>query len=83
MCIRDSTKPFNEISGVVSQIQGALASARRIFDLLDLPDEDADDEMARVVGVGDVYKRQVWGCAVKRDCNVLTCVAFTHAVTFL
>ena len=46
------TKPFNEISGVVSQIQGALASARRIFALLDLPDEDADDEMVRAVEVG-------------------------------
>lgn len=46
------TKPFNEISGVVSQIQGALASARRIFALLDLPDEDADDEVARAVEVG-------------------------------
>lgn len=35
------TKPFNEISGVVSQIQGAYASARRVFSLLDAPEEDA------------------------------------------
>ena len=27
------TKPFNEISGVVTQIQGAFASARRVFAL--------------------------------------------------
>ena len=29
------TKPFNEISGVVTELQNALASAQRIFDLLD------------------------------------------------
>ena len=36
------TKPFNEISGVVSQIQGAYASTRRVFSLLDA-DEIAPD----------------------------------------
>ena len=29
------TKPFNEISGVVAEFQAALASARRVFDMLD------------------------------------------------
>ena len=29
------TKPFNEISGVVTELQNALASAQRIFDFLD------------------------------------------------
>ncbi|MGI6230814.1 MAG: ABC transporter ATP-binding protein [Tractidigestivibacter sp.] len=32
-------KPFNEISGVVTQLQTALASARRLFALLDAEDE--------------------------------------------
>lgn len=32
------TKPFNEISGVLTELQGALAGAARIFDLLDAPD---------------------------------------------
>ncbi|MDO4437726.1 MAG: ABC transporter ATP-binding protein [Coriobacteriaceae bacterium] len=35
------TKPFNEISGVVTQIQGAFASARRVLALLDV-EEEAD-----------------------------------------
>ena len=29
------TKPFNEISGVVTELQNALASASRVFDLID------------------------------------------------
>lgn len=29
------TKPFNEISGVVTELQNALASAARVFDLID------------------------------------------------
>ena len=36
------TKPFNEISGVVTELQNALASARRVFDLLDEAKEVAD-----------------------------------------
>ena len=35
-------KPFNEISGVVTQLQAALASAQRIFALLDAPQEVQD-----------------------------------------
>lgn len=36
------TKPFNEISGVVTELQNALASAARIFALLDEPAESSD-----------------------------------------
>lgn len=36
------TKPFNEITGVVSQIQAALASARRVFQLLDVTEDEPD-----------------------------------------
>ena len=36
------TKPFNEISGIVTQLQSALASAQRVFELLDSPDEPSD-----------------------------------------
>ncbi len=39
------TKPFNEISGVVTEFQNALASASRVFALIDeepIPAEDAD-----------------------------------------
>ena len=35
-------KPFNEISGVVTQIQTAYASARRLFALLDAPQQEPD-----------------------------------------
>ena len=35
-------KPFNEISGVVTELQNALACIRRIFDLLDEQDRPAD-----------------------------------------
>ena len=33
------TKPFNEISGVVTELQNALACAARMFDLLDADDQ--------------------------------------------
>jgi len=36
------TKPFNEISGVFAELQNAIASAQRVFDVLD-EDEVSDD----------------------------------------
>ncbi len=36
------TKPFNEISGVVTELQGALAGAARIFEVIDSPVETPD-----------------------------------------
>ena len=36
-------KPFNEISGVVTELQNSLACAARIFDLLDQPDQTPED----------------------------------------
>ena len=38
------TKPFNEISAVVAEIQGAVASASRVFELLDEKEEEDDGE---------------------------------------
>ena len=35
-------KPFNEISGVVTELQNAMACIQRIFDLLDEPDQAPD-----------------------------------------
>lgn len=37
------TKPFNEISGVVTELQNALASAQRVFALIESPIEDAPE----------------------------------------
>ena len=38
------TKPFNEISGVVTELQNALACADRVFQLLEAPSETPDPE---------------------------------------
>ena len=43
------TKPFNEISGTVAEFQNALASAERVFALIDEPTETPDKEDARVL----------------------------------
>ena len=40
------TKPFNEISGVITELQNALACAGRIFDLMDEPAQAPDPENA-------------------------------------
>ena len=36
------TKPFNEVTGVLTQLQTAIAAAGRIFDVLDAEDEPED-----------------------------------------
>lgn len=36
------TKPFNEITGVITELQSAFASARRVFDILDEEPESSD-----------------------------------------
>lgn len=40
------TKPFNEISGVITELQNALACAGRVFDLLD--EEEQEDDSSKV-----------------------------------
>ncbi len=40
------TKPFNEISGVVTELQNALACAARVFELLDAEDQVPETENA-------------------------------------
>ena len=47
------TKPFNEISGVVTEFQNALASAGRILEIIDEPEEIPDSPDARVLGTAD------------------------------
>nr|WP_028509766.1 ABC transporter ATP-binding protein [Ruminococcus sp. NK3A76] len=36
------TKPFNEISGVITELQSAIASAKRVFELIDEQEEISD-----------------------------------------
>lgn len=63
------TKPFNEISGVVTEIQNAIACAARVFELLDEPVEQSDDPDCKVL------TRQ----EVEEDSNlVLEHVAFSY-----
>ncbi len=38
------TKPFNEISGIITELQNALACASRIFALIDEPSQIPDDQ---------------------------------------
>lgn len=47
------TKPFNEISGVVTELQNALACAARIFELIEESSEIPDDADAYVLKEAD------------------------------
>ena len=47
------TKPFNEISGVLTELQNALACAARLFEMLDEPTVPADAPDARVLEHAD------------------------------
>ena len=54
------TKPFNEISGVVTELQNALACAARVFELLDAEDQTPEAENAvKLVPDGHVQIKDV------------------------
>ncbi|MSR90547.1 ABC transporter ATP-binding protein [Inconstantimicrobium porci] len=42
------SKPFNEITGVFTQIQSAAASAQRVFDILDMESEEDESQKASI-----------------------------------
>ena len=42
------TKPFNEISGVITEFQNSLASAGRVFELIDENEETSDEGAAEL-----------------------------------
>ena len=56
------TKPFNEISGVVTELQNALACAARVFALIEQPAEAAEPENAATLSdvQGSVQLENVW-----------------------
>lgn len=56
------TKPFNEISGVVTEFQNALACAGRVFELIDAPSEraDGDDAIILTDSAGEVRLEDVY-----------------------
>lgn len=47
------TKPFNEISGVVTELQNALACAARVFELIEEPAQSPDAPDARTLQEAD------------------------------
>lgn len=71
------TKPFNEISGVVTELQNALACAARIFELIDEEPQVPDAEDAKVlehakgnVKLENVYFSYVPGKKLIEDFNL-------------
>lgn len=51
------TKPFNEISGVITEVQNAIACAARVFELLDEPEEVPDLSDAKVLTREEVQEQ--------------------------
>lgn len=48
-------KPFNEISGVLAEFQGALAGAARAFEIIELPDEEIEENLiSKYFASGDI-----------------------------
>ncbi len=55
------TKPFNEISGVMTELKGALTCASRIFELLDEEEQPSDDNQSDITNVeGNVQLNKVF-----------------------
>ena len=48
------TKPFNEISGVVTELQNSLACASRLFELIDRPSQTPDAPNAHILTEDEV-----------------------------
>ena len=51
------TKPFNEISGVITELQNSLACASRLFELIDQPSQTPDADDAHVLCEDEVNGR--------------------------
>ena len=55
------TKPFNEISSVITELQNAFACAKRVFDLLDEKEEVSDENLDILQNVcGNVELQNVY-----------------------
>lgn len=54
------TKPFNEITGVITEVQTALSGAKRVFDLLESPEMPIDEQLPSPENVrGDMTFKNV------------------------
>lgn len=54
------TKPFNEISGIIAQLQSAFASAQRVFDFIDQPEETDNAIDTGIICNGNIDLRNVY-----------------------
>ena len=62
------TKPFNEITGVVTELQTATAAATRVFDLLETPDQPSDKNLPDLTNVnGNIEIKDVYFSYVKEN----------------
>lgn len=52
------TKPFNEITGIIAELQGSFAAIKRLYDFLDepeqTPDSDNPNDVEKIVGNFDL-----------------------------
>lgn len=62
------TKPFNEITGVVTELQTATAAAARVFELLSAPDQPSDAGLKELENIkGNVEIDNVYFSYVKTN----------------
>jgi ATP-binding cassette subfamily B multidrug efflux pump len=55
------TKPFNEISGVMTELQNALACAARIFELIEEPEQTSDADLPEMpIANGELSLEKVY-----------------------
>lgn len=60
------TKPFNEITGVVTELQTATAAANRVFELLEAPNQSSDEGFENLTDVkGNIKIDNVYFSYVK------------------
>ncbi len=54
------TKPFNEISGVITELQNSMACAGRVFELIEAPAQSPDPESTGPIAKGQVEIRDLY-----------------------
>ena len=74
------TKPFNEISGVVTELQNAIASASRVFEVIDEPAMEPDAADAVVLGGTAGASHETSASAASMQAGASAEAAQLHAV---
>ena len=74
------TKPFNEISGVVTELQNAIASASRVFEVIDEPAMEPDEADAVVLGGAAGAAHEASAAAASMQAGASAEAAQLHAV---